>query len=57
MFPIGRTIISDLIRYLNWIKYVYQSAEAESSDDRVLDGDGGEVESADLAGEDLSDGA
>ena len=36
---------------------MYHDAEGEAGDDGVFDGDGGEVERADMAGEDLSDGA
>ena len=36
---------------------MYHDAEGEASDDGVFDGDGGEIESADMAREDLSDGA
>ena len=43
--------------YCNISNRVYHDAEGEAGDDGVFDGDGGEVERADMAGEDLSDGA
>ena len=43
--------------YCNISNRAYHDAEGEASDDGVFDGDGGEIECADMAREDLSDGA